>query len=129
MAEDLEKQTRQRLRDEEVLDRDRQKNRDEIARLQSNQAAVDNDEVPVEKISEKTHRIVVEVQEKPKKAPKAKFRLIQVVPKHGRLMNGTWILNYSQYSLRRQRRFRLDHLLTMQFLLMRYWLGQTFWQL
>ncbi|MGY4734736.1 hypothetical protein ACU6W1_02265 [Weissella cibaria] len=53
MAEDLEKQTRQRLRDEEVLDRDRQKNRDEIARLQSNQAAVDNDEVPVEKISEK----------------------------------------------------------------------------
>lgn len=78
MAEDLEKQTRQRLRDEEVLDRDRQKNRDEIARLQSNQAAVDNDEVPVEKISEKTHRIVVEVQEKPKKAPKAKFRLIQV---------------------------------------------------
>ena len=51
MAEDLEKQTRQRLRDEEVLDRDRQKNRDEIARLQSNQAAVDNDEVPVEKIS------------------------------------------------------------------------------
>ena len=78
MAEDLEKQTRQRLRDEEVLDRDRQKNRDEIARLQSNQAAVDNDEVPVEKISEKTHRIVVEVQEKSKKAPKAKFRLIQV---------------------------------------------------
>ena len=78
MAEDLEKQTRQRLRDEEVLDRDRQKNRDEIARLQSNQAAVDNDEVPVEKISEKTHRIVVEVQEKPPKAPKAKFRLIQV---------------------------------------------------
>lgn len=78
MTEDLEKQTRQRLRDEEVLDRDRQKNRDEIARLQSNQAAVDNDEVPVEKISEKTHRIVVEVQEKPKKAPKAKFRLIHV---------------------------------------------------
>lgn len=34
--------------------------------------------MPVEKISEKTHRIVVEVQEKPKKAPKAKFRLIQV---------------------------------------------------
>ena len=33
MAEDLEKQTRQRLRDEEVLDRDRQKNRDEIARF------------------------------------------------------------------------------------------------
>jgi hypothetical protein len=126
MAEDLEKQTRQRLRDEEVLDRDRQKNRDEIARLQSNQAAVDNDEVPVEKISEKTHRIVVEVQEKPKKAPKANSVSFRLGPKHGRLMNGTWILNYSQYSLRRQRRFRPDHLLTMQFLLMRYWLGQTF---
>ncbi|RGO80078.1 hypothetical protein DW718_09045 [Weissella cibaria] len=49
-----------------------------MARLQSNQATVDNDEVPVEKISEKPHRIVVEVQEKPQKAPKAKFRLIQV---------------------------------------------------
>lgn len=34
--------------------------------------------MPIERISEKTHRVVVEVQERPKKAPKAKFCLIQV---------------------------------------------------